>query len=268
MIFPAWTRLVNFYSGLIIDLLSQGERQPWESLMNNTAFQEQARTVADAMVGELAKVNAKSWREAAFKSQNGRKIYKALQEEIRRANLQPHLDAIAERNARLIRSLPSKIAHQVTEHAQTLFQEGKRPEEIQRELKLVAPRMTKAHARLIARTEISKAESNLTVARAQNIDIGWGQWATSKDQRVRKSHRNLDKVLVAFDDPPQPEELIGERTTLGRGLPGAFPNCRCVLLPLISLDEVSWPCKVYRSGSITRYTRAKFAALAGYQRAA
>ena len=256
MIFNSWTRLVNFYSGLIIDLLSQGERQPWESLMNNTAFQEQARTVDDAMVGELAKVNAKSWREAAFKSQNGRKIYKALQEEIRRANLQPHLDAIAERNARLIRSLPSKIAQQVTEHAQTLFQEGKRPEEIQRELKLVAPRMTKAHARLIARTEISKAESNLTVARAQNIDIGWGQWA------------NLDNVLVAFDDPPQPEELIGERTTLGRGLPGAFPNCRCVLLPLISLDEVSWPCKVYRSGSITRYTRAKFAALAGYQRAA
>ena len=267
MIFNSWTRLVNFYSGLIIDLLSQGERQPWESLMNNTAFQEQARTVADAMVGELAKVNAKSWREAAFKSQNGRKIYKALQEEIRRANLQPHLDAIAERNARLIRTLPSKIAQQVTEHAQTLFQEGKRPEEIQRELKLVAPRMTKAHARLIARTEISRSETDLSRVRAENIDIPAYQWQTSEDQRVRPSHRKMDKVLVFWNDPPSPESLVGEKG-VGHYHCGQIWNCRCVALPVVTLDEISWPARLYQSGSIRRITRHQFAALAGYQKAA
>jgi SPP1 gp7 family putative phage head morphogenesis protein len=267
MIFNSWSRLVNFYSGLIIDLLSQGEKQPWEHLASNPAFQEQAQRVANAMVGELAKVNARSWREAAFKSQNGRKIYKALQEEIKRTHLQSYLDAIAERNASLIRSLPSKIALQVTEHAQTLFQEGKRPEEIQRELRLVAPRMTKAHARLIARTEISRSETDLTRARSENIDIPAYAWQSSEDQRVRPSHRKMDKVIVFWNDPPSPEELIGEKS-VGRYHCGQIWNCRCLSLPVVALDEISWPARVYRSGSITRYTRAKFAALAGYEKAA
>jgi SPP1 gp7 family putative phage head morphogenesis protein len=266
MIFPAWSRLCAMYAGRITRLLS-GE-EPWERLVRSEEFRERADEVAEAMVRQVMVENARSWRDAAFKSGRGRKIYEALQRELRTKNLQPYLSEIARRNAELIKSLPDKVAQQITEHAQTLYQEGKRPEEIRRELKLVAPRMTRAHANLIARTEIGKAETAITVGRAESIDINWGVWETSKDQRVRDSHRNLSGVLVRFDDPPDPDRLIGKPSRLGRALPGEQPNCRCLLLPLISLDEISWPHKVFRMGSITRMTRGNFAALAGYPKAA
>jgi SPP1 gp7 family putative phage head morphogenesis protein len=220
------------------------------------------------MVTNLADVNARSWREAAMKSGKGRKIYEALQQEIQSANLRPALLQIANRNAELIQSVPAKVAQQITKHAQTLYEEGRRPEEIQRELAVIAPRLTKAHARLIARTEIGKAETELTKVRAENIGIDWTVWQTSDDQRVRASHRNLNGVILRFSDPPDPDKLIHKHSTLGPALPGAQPNCRCVSLPLIDLSEVSWPHKVFMYGNITRMTRAQFAALAGYQRAA
>jgi SPP1 gp7 family putative phage head morphogenesis protein len=175
---------------------------------------------------------------------------------------------IARLNAELIRSVPERIAQQITNQAQRMVEEGRRPEEIQRELKVIAPRHTKAHARLIARTEIGKAETELTRVRAENIGIEWTVWQTSDDQRVRPSHKNLNGVILRFDDPPDPDRLIGKRSTLGAALPGAQPNCRCVSLPLIDLDEVRFPARVFMNNNIVRMTRSQFASFAGYQRAA
>src|ERR1035438_2812112 len=156
MQFPAWTRLVNLYSSRITRLLlSNIAEEPWERLVRTTQFQKAAREVAEAMVTNLADVNARSWREAAMKSGKGRKIYESLQREIQTANLRPALLQIARRNADLIQSVPERIAQQITRQAQQMVEEGRRPEEIQRELKAIAPRLTKSHAEMLARTSIS-----------------------------------------------------------------------------------------------------------------
>lgn len=269
MQFSAWTRLVNLYSDRIVRLLLQniGE-EPWERLARSTQFKRAAREVAEAMVTNLADVNARSWREAAMKSGKGRKIYEALQAEIETANLRPALRLIARRNAELIQSVPERVAQQITNQAQRMVEEGRRPEEIQRDLKVMAPRLTRSHARMIARTEISRSESQLTEIRAKNIDIPAYQWQTSEDARVRPSHRNMDKVIVFWGDPPSPEALIRKPSTLGKYHAGCCPNCRCLALPLVSLDEVRWPHKVFIGNSVTMMRRNQFAALAGYQRAA
>lgn len=267
MIFPAWTRLVNIYTGRIVELMAKKE-QPWEHLANSPAFQKEAAEVARGMVKELEVINAKSWREAAFKAGRGRKFYDALKNDIDRKNLARDLEAVAHRNASLIRSLPNKIAQQIARHSQELYLEGKRPEEVQKEIRRVTPHITKAHARLIARTEISRAETDVTKARAVSIEIPVYQWHTSEDSRVRLAHRKMNAVLVFWSDPPNPEDLAGVKNNHGAYHCGQIYNCRCVALPLISLDEVSWPAKVYRSGAVTRMTRANFAILAGYRKAA
>ena len=269
VIFPAWTLLVNLYSARITRLLLRniGE-EPWERLARSMQFQKAAREVAEAMVTNLADVNARSWREAAMKSGKGRKIYEALQREIATANLRPALLQIARRNAELIQSVPPRIAQQVTQHAQQMVEEGRRPEEIERELKVIAPRLTRSHAEFIARTEVSRSESQLTEIRAKNIDIPAYQWQSSEDARVRPSHRNMDKVIVFWNDPPDPERLIGLKSNPGKYHAGSSYRCRCLELPLISLDEVSWPARVFMNGNIVLMRRAQFAAIAGYQRAA
>jgi len=228
---------------------------------NDPKFQAMAYRLAYRMSKLVAAENAKSWHSAAMKSTRAREIYRALQEEIKRTGLQPELQVIAARNAKLIRSVPSMIAQHLTQKAVTLQQEGKRDLEIIAELKRLAPKLTKSKMRLISRTEIARAGTDLDKLRAENLGLEWAVWSTSEDQRVRPSHRNLDGVLMNWNDPPQPESLIGEKSTLGRGFGGQFPNCRCSMLSLANLDEIKWPTRLYRNGAITRVTRAQFVRL-------
>jgi hypothetical protein len=271
---PAWARLVRMYEQGIWALLNRpgAMADPGhlpQLVMSSTEFQEAAWKLAQNMVREVARVNATSWRAAAIKSTRARQIYAALRAEIERNGLGPELSRMAARNAELITSLPAEISERVTARAAELEQKGARAVEIEREIRRLTPELAGSRIRLIARTEISRAETDLTRARSERIGIDWAVWQTSEDSRVRKSHRNLDRVLMRFSDPPQPEALIGEHSTLGHGLGGQFPNCRCVMLPLVSLDEAHFPARAYMNGSIRRLTRGQFMTIAiGYRMAA
>ncbi len=264
---PAWLRLVELYQNGLLRLLPAAALERPE-LLETPEFREAAWRVASNMVQGVAKANATSWRQAAMKSTNARRIYLGLQREIAEGKLGPELHQLAVRNAQLISILPGDIARRITAHAEVLTQRGARPEEIARELRRVVPTMAKSRMRLIARTEVSRAETDLTRLRSQRIGIEWYQWSSSRDQRVRPSHRNMDQVLVAWDDAPQPEELIGQRSTLGYGHAGQFPNCRCDCLPVADLDEIRWPARAYSNGRIVRMSRAQFMRLSGLEMAA
>ncbi len=264
---PAWARLVRLYHDGMIRLLT-GKVLTNPELSDLPEFRAAAWRLAQDMVRQVAAVNAHSWRQAAMKSTRARQIYTALRAEIESGGLGTELRALALRNAELIRSVPAAVAQQVTEYATELEQRGARAPEIERQLQKVAPQLAESRVRLIARTEISRSETDLTRARSERIGIDWYQWQTSEDSRVRKSHRHMDQVLVAWSDPPQPEELVGERSTLNHYHAGQAPNCRCVSLPLADLDEIRWPAKVYSAGRIRRMTRAEFTRVVGIQIAA
>jgi SPP1 gp7 family putative phage head morphogenesis protein len=90
---------------------------------------------------------------------------------------------------------------------------------------------TESRAVLIARTETTSLNANLTQARHEAAGITEFVWSTSRDERVRESHRELDGKRFAYDALP---EIEGE----GRHLPGAFPRCRCVAVPVVpGLDD-------------------------------
>jgi SPP1 gp7 family putative phage head morphogenesis protein len=226
-----------------------------------------ALNIAHRMVTQLKVSNTRSWREAAREAGRGREIYEALQTEME-TKIGARINELVRENAKLISSIPSDIREQVNGEIQRLQLQGLRPEAVEEYLRKRVPQITRSRAWLIARTETSKAATALTQARSEDLGVEWAQWVTSEDSRVRPSHRNLNKVLMRWDDPPQPEALIGEKSTLGKGVAGNFPNCRCSMLPLISLDVIRWPCRTYRAGRIQYMTRAAFQRLGGYRIAA
>jgi SPP1 gp7 family putative phage head morphogenesis protein len=188
-------------------------------------------------------------------------IYEALQKEM----LGPLGVAVRiqiERNAQIIRTLPFDIAQQVTEHILTESMRGTRASDIAQQIKVFFPETSNAKANLIARTETSKASTALTKARSQELGVNWYVWRTSEDSRVRDAHRIMDGVMVKWNDPPSPEQLDGEKRTYGHYNCGDIFNCRCYPEPVIDLDFVDWPAKVYYRGSIQRMTRIQFEMIA------
>lgn len=217
------------------------------------------------MVTQLRASNARSWREAARQASRGREIYEALRKEMQTGVGARARELVAE-NAKLIAGIPAKIRQEVNNEIAEMEQEGLRPEKIMEHLQLRIPELTRNHAHLIARTETGKAATALTQARSEDLGINWYQWQTSEDQRVRPSHRMMDKVLVSWSDPPSPEKLFHQNTTLGHYPAGGAPNCRCVAVPIVTLDTIAWPARVYANGAIRRMTRAQFAEISGMQR--
>lgn len=212
-----------------------------------------AKQAAERMVTGLLSLNARSWREAVRESGQGALLHRALSHEMSGPSGE-RVRALVAENAKLIKSLPLKVARQVTAEAARAQAGGGRAASF---VGLV-PSATRARAMLIARTEISKASTALTEARAEGLDLPWYVWRTSEDERVRPSHRKMANVLIRWDNPPSPERLIGEKSKLGHYNAGNCPNDRCYAEPLITLGQVKWPHRVYLGNSIQHLTRSQF----------
>ena len=67
----------------------------------------------------------------------------------------------------------------------------------------------------------------------------------------------MEGVLVCWNDPPSPEKLINEKF-VGYYHAGEIYNCRCYPQPIVKLNFVKWPAKVYYQGKIQRMSRKQF----------
>jgi hypothetical protein len=74
---------------------------------------------------------------------------------------------------------------------------------------------------------------------------------------VRGSHRLLQGVLVQWSDPPSPEALFHERS-YGHYHAGNTFNCRCYPAPVLNLNTLVWPHRVYAGGAIRMMTLVRF----------
>lgn len=220
------------------------------------SFLTYAEATATKMVTHLFTDAGRTWRQAAKKNSQGRIIYKALQKELQG----PVGSAVRyqiQRNAELIKSLPIDIAQSVNELILKESMKGTRASNIAVQIKALFPEKTEAKANLIARTEVSKTSTALTQARSESMGVNCYVWRTSEDARVRDSHRLMDGVIVAWNEPPSPEKLDGKKS-VGNYHAGCIWNCRCYPEPIIDLDLISWPAKVYHNGSIQRMSRKQF----------
>lgn len=225
-------------------------------------FRTAAFSVARSMVTQLAAANARTWRQAAMKGSKGRAIYNALKKEL--SNAQTYRDIIRS-NAQYITSVPGDIAERLTEKMSKGYEAGRRPSDLMKEVLAEWPQLTKSRAKLIARTEVSKASTELTHERCRSAGVKWYVWRNSEDERVRSSHRHINGAIIPWDDPPSPEELDPrhEQRPYGHYHAGETFNCRCYPQALLEFSDVSWPHRVYYRGRLRTMTLAEFKKING-----
>lgn len=247
--------LRSFFQNLFDDISSVNEGiARLDQISIDPRFDELANLAARNIITYQANANARTWREAARKSSKGRKLYKYLRKEL---NKNDEFNGLILQSADLIKTLPRNIATRVVKRVTKLGIEGKRAYEIAEDIKRYFPEATKASATLIARTQVAKTYAYITETRAKSVGVTYYIWHTVGGPRVRDSHQHMNNVIVFYSDPPSPEELIGKKPQ-GRYHAGGIYNCRCYEEPVLDIEDVSFPHKVYSNGKITRMSKKQF----------
>lgn len=173
---------------------------------------------ARSMVDEVALRDATAWRA------HSEKIGTALRREAGTTPVGARMVQLTNEGAKLIRSLPLEAAERVTNLSMEAALTGTRADALFDEI-MRTGQVTESRARLIARTEVGRAASAITQARAESISSPGYIWRTSEDADVRPSHKRMNGQFVAWDAPPTLDGLTGHA--------GALPNCRCYAEPVI-----------------------------------
>lgn len=252
-------RLVKIFNKIAKS--SGGNQQRYLDMMkdfqNSKQYEKYINSSVKRMVTPLDVGNMKTWREAAKKSTRGRYLHKILMDELRQGSFRIIQNQMIE-NVSLIKTLPEDVASKVVHDIAESTMKGMRAESIERLIRDKTNQHARASARLIARTETAKTQSALTKARSEQLDLRWYVWRTSLDgNRVRKSHQIMEGVLVNWNNPPSPEELAGEQS-VGNYHAGNIWNCRCYSEPLLEINDVKWPHKVYLNGQIKMMGKREF----------
>ena len=133
---------------------------------------------------------------------HGREIGRALRSEIESAPLGPQYNELLRQQVDAIQGISSSAAERVRglqQQALATIPTGARWEDIARDV-LAQGEVSRAHANLIARTEVGRAQTTFLQARAQHIGSEGYLWVTSGDRDVRPEHRVLEGRYFAWND--------------------------------------------------------------------
>lgn len=179
-----------------------------------------ARSVANYMLADVNRRNLRMWDE------NSKEMGKAMRAELQQAPTGMLLHALQDEQVELITSLPkvaSQRVHALTEQA---LIDSRRASDVAKDI-LQTGNVTKARATLIARTEVSRAQCNLTQARAMFAGSEEYIWRSSKDFDVRPTHQKMEGKVVRWDTPVKTDMNLDPYHA------GCGPNCRCWAEPIL-----------------------------------
>ena len=145
--------------------------------------------------------------------------------------LEPLMEAWSMTNAKLITSIPEQYLRNVAQQAMEYVRMGRPSSEFAAELRKQYG-LTKARAKLIARTETAKLNSAITRERQEALGLDVYVWRTAKDERVRASHKALEGMYCKYSDPTvcsRDGKVWIKRASVGgyEGDPGTDYQCRC-----------------------------------------
>lgn len=173
-----------------------------------------ARATAASMLADVSRRDEKVWQKLT------ENMGAAMQLEIRTAPTGAVMRQLMAEQVGLITSLPLEAAQRVHKLTQEGLANATRADSIKAEI-LKSGHVTESRANLIARTEVGRASSALTQARAQHIESEGYIWRTAGDSAVRERHKKLAGKFFTWDNPP----VAGENGEHAH--PGAIYNCRC-----------------------------------------
>lgn len=132
-------------------------------------------------------------------------------------------------NVNLIQTLISEAQGKVENIVYEGFRSGVRHEEIAKQIKkYIDPKNENVkgnvayRAKFIARDQVTKLNAEISKTRQNELGVRRYIWRTSRDERVRDSHRRKEGEIFSWDNPPA-----------DTGHPGEDFNCRCTAEPVI-----------------------------------
>lgn len=134
-------------------------------------------------------------------------------------------EAFVERNVGLIRSIDARYFSEIEGLVMDAIANGTRVEQLSRDIR-ARYGVSQSRARLIARDQVGKVVGQLTRRRQQAAGVEQAQWSTSQDERVRKTHREVNGRVYDLDGPGV---LVGGK----RLFPGQDYQCRCSSIPVL-----------------------------------
>ena len=152
-----------------------------------------------------------------------REVEKVLNINIRREvpNIQGQIDQWRDINVSLIKDMTNSMYSDISRTIESAHMEGKRVEILAQEL-IERYGVNERRAALIARDQTLKLNGQINRSRQKQAGITKYRWITSRDERVRESHQELDGSVQNWDAPPS------------EGHPGQSYQCRCTSEPLIA----------------------------------
>lgn len=178
---------------------------------------------AEGMVGRILGLEAQRHTER-FMETAKRTLGVDLAAVVRREDLGDLLRNAGLRNAGLIKGLAEDAVRRVQTTVTNAVINGRSAADLRKELTKQF-HFSDSRARLIARDQVAKTNSDLNRLRHQQAGVTSYRWATSADERVRPRHRELDGKVYKYGEPTGAEE----------GLPPGQPiACRCVAIAIVT----------------------------------
>lgn len=166
------------------------------------------------MLADVSRRNEAAWAE------HGREMGRELTRELRDAQVGTAWREMLAAQVTLIKSIPLEAAQRVHGMVQEGIAASTRSTGIAKEI-LKTEDAPLWRAKLIARTEVSRASSVLTQVRAEQMGSEGYVWRTSRDGDVRPTHEAMEGKYVRWDSPPKTDAGLAPYHA------GCGPNCRC-----------------------------------------
>lgn len=206
--------------GGIVDGTYDGSNDSVTEIMANLDAYSQiidgwANRIAETFAAGVLRENDKQWRQMS------REIHYGLKEIVDDTPIGDVMRSIVNEQVKYMKSLPIEAADRVYDIQNRAIEavvNGERASVLQKEI-MRTGEVAESRAKLIARTEIGRANGALTQARAISVGSVGYIWRTAHDSDVRHSHKEMEGKFVAWDRPPTLDGLTGHA--------GCVPNCRC-----------------------------------------
>lgn len=221
-----YARQLKSVAGRVKSVLVNNSPEEAEKLLREyeKAIEPWARQSSANMMRGVDRKNAQAWRSVAGRMGSD---MRALLEA---PGIGAAVTEAIERNSLKIRFMVTGAADEVSKLVRESMVTGTRAEDLAAKIAEIGE-VSETDARRIARTEVSKANTALTLARAKSVRSEGYIWRTARDGDTRPSHRAMEGVFVKWSEQPTIDGMTGHA--------GDFPNCRCYPEPVVPREDAA-----------------------------
>lgn len=157
----------------------------------------------------------------------------------------------AKDNTDLITRLPYSSIDRVKKVVQNLYGKGLTLKDL-RSVIANSVGIDERYAQFLAVDQVAKLNCDIAKQQQTSIGVKRYKWSTSKDARVRKSHRVLHGKIFEWDNPPIVDEKRGRKCH-----PGQDYRCRCVAIPVFDKESLNIPVEAVDWDEVDKKTKER-----------